>query len=91
MKKVLVQPWIWRDSWSGPENDGYSLHLSERGRESYVTNTYGDRSASTPEEYASAELASFWIEVTAKVYTKVKKARNKLRVNKLPLHKACDQ
>jgi len=84
-KPVLMQPWVWRDSWSGPSDDGYSLHLTRASRDKFVKDVYGDRSGAVPEEYPSAEGEPKTVLVDAATRKKIAATKCGLRLHGKPV------
>lgn len=69
--RVWAQRWTSRDSWSGPEDEGASLHPTLGHLRAHVKAEYGDRSGPTPESYVCAEDEPREVEVDAALHLKV--------------------
>jgi hypothetical protein len=78
-KTVVMQPWIGRDRWSGPEDLMPSLHLTQADRDAYLEPIYVERhlDKGAPEYYESAEKPAVNILVDAALYNKLRRARAK--------------
>jgi hypothetical protein len=70
-RRVWAQRWMSRDSWSGPEDEGASLHPSRAHLNAHVRAEIGDRSGPTPEYYVCTQGSPREIEVDAALYLKV--------------------
>ena len=75
--RVLIQEWVVRDSWSGPEEGGYSMHLSEQDRVAFINKVCAWRTGLAPETYDSPEGRTFWAWMNAKTYRRLLSAANK--------------
>ncbi len=78
MKQVICQKWTESDSWSGPSDDGYSLHLTDRDRLKFICEYNKTLPDAVPECYSYANRF-YSIEVDEEVYAKVAAGKFGLR------------
>lgn len=72
---VVCQRWIESESGWGQSDDGYSLHLDENARQSFVQeywNGMPSRSQGVPEVYSRPGGDPYFVKVDKKTYDKVK-------------------
>lgn len=78
---VIVQNWEESDSWSGPSDDGFTLHLTMDACKAYVEAFWKDQRArlgeATPEAYTRTCGNPRPIDVNAKIYRKLVKYKAK--------------
>lgn len=85
-RSVLCQKWLFRDSWSGSEDDGISLHIDEATRKAFVADYWDaekkrNPSQVTPECYSCDHGQPYPVMVDAKTFRKVKRSKNGVRVH----------
>lgn len=51
--KVIEVEWTYRDSWSGPEPDGYTYHVDLATARKYIQDYWDGMPESVPECYSS--------------------------------------
>lgn len=51
--KVAEVEWTWRDSWSGPESDGYSYHPDLAAARKHIDEYWATMPNEVPEAYRS--------------------------------------
>ncbi len=74
-----------RDSSSGPEDDGASVHLSEKDHNAYVSDFIKEErrrnpSGQTPECYVTTDGPVFIAEAPLKLFNQVKKSKNGIKI-----------
>jgi hypothetical protein len=78
---VIVQNWEESDSWSGPSDDGFTLHLTVEACKAYAGAFWKDQRArlgeATPEAYTRTCGGPRPIDVNAKIYRKLVKHKDK--------------
>lgn len=78
---VFVQNWEESDSWSGPSDDGFTLHLTLEACKAYVEAFWKRQRAqlgeATPEAYTRTSGSPRPIDVNAKIYKKLVKHKDK--------------
>ena len=82
MKKfeVFMDKWTGRDRWSGPEDAGMSLHLTEKDYHEFVKEAYKDRdSRNVPEYYENADGSLSKVFVSDEIYKKIVASKNGIR------------
>ncbi len=80
MKTVWCQPWLYRDSWSGPELNGASLHLTKRGLDGFVDREVGNRSGPVPSYYISPEPEAHKVKVSERIVKRIRACREGLQL-----------
>lgn len=78
--EVVVQKWMTRDSWSGPEDAGMTVHLTEADRKKYVYGYFDaerkrNPSGNTPEYYRTVDGEGVTVKVSKAVYEEVKASK----------------
>ena len=78
---VFAQNWEESDSWSGPSDDGFTLHLTLEACQAYVDAFWRDQrrrlGEATPEAYTRTCGSPKPIDVNAKIYRKLVKHKDK--------------
>jgi hypothetical protein len=78
---VFAQNWEESDSWSGPSDDGFTLHLTLEACKAYVEAFWkrqrSELGEATPECYSRTSGSPRPIDVNAKIYRKLVKHKDK--------------
>ena len=83
--EVVVQKWEESERGCGSRPDGYSLHLTDAGREAFIKE-YWDRmpDGPAPDEYSKPDGTPYKAEVSAEVFAKVEASWNGIREVGIP-------
>ena len=82
MKTLIYKKWITSDEWSGVEDDGYSLHLSESDLNTFIDQHWKKYPSNTPPPfYVAPDLLSpaKHVEVSDELYERVAASNGGLR------------
>ncbi len=80
MKKVIKQRWMESELHWGIRPDGYSLHLTADDLEKYINEYWKSMPKEVPNEYSRPEGNSIIVEVNEKIYKKIQKSKNGIRL-----------
>lgn len=86
--EVIVQKWEESERGWGTRPDGFSLHLTEADRETFIKQYWERMPDSTPHEYSRPDGKPYRALVDAEILARVKKSVNGIRsYDKLPILK----
>lgn len=74
VREVWAQRWTSRDSWSGPEDEGASLHPSREHLDAFVRAQTRGRTGPAPEYYVCPEGQPRRVQVSATLFLEVQAA-----------------
>lgn len=77
--EVIMDTWIGMDSWSGREDAGMSLHLSEEDYRAFLKEFYVGRPAQAPEYYEQEDGSPRKVLVDTELYKKIRESKNGIR------------
>jgi len=76
---VIVQKWEESERGFGTRPDGYSLHLTEADRETYVKEYWDGMPDTAPEEYSRPDGTPYAAEVDEVTFASVQASKNGIR------------
>jgi len=79
---VVVQKWEESEKGWGIRPDGYSLHLNEEDRETYIKNYWDGMPNEVQEEYSHPSGTPYLADVDEETYEKIKASPKGIRVYK---------
>ena len=77
--EVIVQKWEESEGGWGNRPDGFSLHLTEANRESFIKDYWERMPKDVPKEYSRPSGTSYKAIVNEKTFVKVKNSTNGIR------------
>lgn len=78
-RRLLCQKWLESEQGWGTRPDGYSLHMNDLDRETYVDEYWETMPKEVPQEYSRPDGTAYWCPVSEETYEKVKASKNGLR------------
>ena len=73
---VVCQKWEESERGWGTRPDGYSLHLTESSRQAFCQEYWDKMPQFAPDEYSREDGRPYFVKVTEKVFTEIKKSKN---------------
>jgi len=81
---VVVQLWEESERGWGTRPDGYSLHLTEEARKSYIEDYWASMPDEVPDEYSRPCGSPYVASVNEKTFIKVKASKNGIGLSRNP-------
>ena len=78
-REVIVQKWEESELGWGTRPDGFSLHLTDADRESYIKEYWDRMPKSVPDEYSRPDGTPYKAKVDAATFARVKASKNGIR------------